>query len=186
MTPTGAVPGHRRFVGAVPPDTPFHFAIAGIAQPGQWEVGVGRIDGSGRLVRGGVMASSQGGAHVDFALGLKTIALTVGADWFDGVTLLSADGNEAVLNEGDYRTAIGRNGTARVMVDRPGSATRACVAYRAGIASDANGIPEAIRQGILRMTQLLYDAPDGVDASPPAAIAALWQPWRRLTLGGGQ
>ena len=33
--------------------------------------------------------------------------------------------------------------------------------YRAGIAAEANGIPEAIRQGIVRMTQHLHDARDG-------------------------
>ena len=104
----------------------------------------------------------------------------------DGVTLLFPDGVEAALNNGDYRTAIGRDGTARVTIDDPGSAVRVRVAYRAGIADGANAIPEAIRQGIVRMTQYLHDARDGTGATPPAAIAALWQPWRRLTLGGGR
>jgi hypothetical protein len=82
LTPTGAVPGHRRFAGTVPPDTPFHYAIAGVGQPGQWEAGLGRIDASGRLQRDTVAASSNGGLPVDFAPGLKTVALTVGAGWF--------------------------------------------------------------------------------------------------------
>lgn len=82
LTPTGAVPGHRRFADAVPVDTPFHYAIAGIAQPAQWEVGLGRIDSDGRLVRDTVASSSNGGGAVDFAPGLKTIALTASADWF--------------------------------------------------------------------------------------------------------
>lgn len=82
LTPTGAVPGHRRFAGNVPIDTPFHYAIAGVVHEGQWETGLGRIDTSGRLVRDTVAASSNGGALVDFAPGLKTIALTVGAGWF--------------------------------------------------------------------------------------------------------
>lgn len=82
LTPTGAVPGHRRFAGTVPAGVQFHYAVAGIAQPGQWEVGLGRIDGVGRLQRDSVAASSSGGGAVDFAPGLKTIALTVGADWF--------------------------------------------------------------------------------------------------------
>ena len=82
LTPTGAVPGHRRFSGVVPPGVSFHYAIAGIAHPAEWEVGTGRIGGDGRLLRDAVAASSAGGAAVDFAVGLKTIALTVGADWF--------------------------------------------------------------------------------------------------------
>lgn len=82
LTPTGAVPGHRRLADTVPPGASFHYAVAGIAQPGQWETGLGHLDGSGRLVRDSVAASSDGGARVDFAPGLKTIALTVGASWF--------------------------------------------------------------------------------------------------------
>ena len=82
LTPAGAVPGHRRFADAVPADTPFHYAIAGVALPGQWEVGQGRIDGEGRLQRDSVAASSEDAEPVDFAPGLKTLALTVGADWF--------------------------------------------------------------------------------------------------------
>lgn len=108
----------------------------------------------------------------------------------DGVTLLLPGGGEAVLGGGDYRMSIGDDGTARVTVDDPRGAARVRVAYRAGIAEGANGIPEAIRQGIVRMTQHLHDARDGArdgaGAAPPAVIAALWQPWRRLTLGGGQ
>ena len=104
----------------------------------------------------------------------------------DGVTLLRADGGARELGEGDYRTVIGRDGTAFVTVHDPGDAIRVCIAYRAGMAEGPNGIPEAIRQGIVRMTQHLHDARDGMGGAPPAAIAALWQPWRRLTLGGGR
>ena len=104
----------------------------------------------------------------------------------DAVDLLLPDGGEAALAAGDYRAAIDRDGTARVTIDDPRGAVRVRVVYRAGIAEGANDVPEAIRQGILRMTQHLHDARDGAGAAPPAAIAALWQPWRRLTLGGGQ
>lgn len=104
----------------------------------------------------------------------------------DEVTLLFPDGGEAVLSDVDYRTSIDRDGTAQVTVGDLRGAVSVRVAYRAGIAEGANGIPEAIRQGILRMTQHLHEARDGAGAAPPAVIAALWQPWRRLTLGGGQ
>ena len=82
--------------------------------------------------------------------------------------------------------SIGRDGTAHVTVNRPGDAERVRVAYRAGIAEGPNGVPEAIRQGIVRMTQHLHEARDGPGEAPPAMIAALWQPWRRRTLGGGR
>lgn len=90
LTPTGAVPGHRRFAGTVPADTSFHYAIAGIAHPDQWEVGLGRIDAEGRVIRDSVTASSNAGARVDFTTGLKTIALTVGAGWFGAADAAAA------------------------------------------------------------------------------------------------
>lgn len=104
----------------------------------------------------------------------------------DGVTLLSEDGTEYPLGAEAYRVTISRDGSARVVVFDPGDAARVRIAYRAGMAEGANGVPEAIRQGIVRMTQHLHDARDGTGAGPPAAIAALWQPWRRLTLGSGR
>jgi len=104
----------------------------------------------------------------------------------DAVTLLADGGGEVVPTADDYGVTIARDGTARLAISHPGDARRIRVAYRAGMADDVNRIPEAIRQGIVRMTQHLYDARDGADAAPPAVIAALWQPWRRLTLGGGR
>ncbi|MDO9361829.1 MAG: head-tail connector protein [Sphingopyxis sp.] len=101
----------------------------------------------------------------------------------DAVTLLAGD-SETVLQEGDYRMAIAPDGGARMTIAAPGDAKRVRVAYRAGMAGEANGVPEAIRHGIIRMTQHLYLARDGAGIAPPAAIAALWQPWRRVTLGG--
>lgn len=102
----------------------------------------------------------------------------------DAVTLLVADGGALPRGEDAYRVSIARDGTASVAVHDRGDAVYARIEYHAGMAAQANAIPEAIRQGIVRMTQHLHDARDGGGAAPPAAIAALWQPWRRLTLGG--
>ena len=103
LTPSGAVPGHRRFAGTVPVDRDFHYTIAGVAQPDQWEVGTGHLDSAGRLVRAAVAASSDGGARVDFAPGLKTIALTVAADWFEAQAMVAAE----MASVGDPVTALG-------------------------------------------------------------------------------
>lgn len=54
-----------------------------------------------------------------------------------------------------------------------------------GLAEDWNGIPEPLRQGIIRLVAHLYTHRDDADAGPPpTAVAALWRPWRRLRLGG--
>jgi len=104
----------------------------------------------------------------------------------DAVALLAADGSETVLAESGYSVTIARDGGAAILIHDRGAAQRARIAYRAGMAAMPNGIPEAIRQGIVRMTQHLHEARDGGGTAPPAAIAALWQPWRRMTLGGGR
>ena len=80
---SGAVAGHRAFAAAVPVGARFHYAIAGVTQAGEWETGEGRIDSNGKLERL-ALASSAGGAAVDLSPGLKLVALTVGAAWFDG------------------------------------------------------------------------------------------------------
>lgn len=60
--------------------------------------------------------------------------------------------------------------------------------YLAGLASEWTYLPEALRQGILLLAAHLYDQPrDGAARNgghqPPAAVTALWRPWRRLRLG---
>lgn len=99
------------------------------------------------------------------------------------VTGLVADGPNFALAADDWVEEIDRDGTAQLRIDAPGSAGRVRVTYRAGLAADANGVPEAIRQGLIRTIQHLHGARDDETREPPAIIAALWQPWRRLGLG---
>lgn len=130
------------------------------------------------IVRAGeeVAALREGAAR----LGARPVAAV------DEVTLILPDGGESTLDEAAYRVTIARDGTAHVAVHDARGARAAHVAYRAGMAANANGVPEAIRQGIVRMVQHLHEARDGAGSAPPAAVAALWQPWRRLTLGSGR
>ncbi|HYJ30006.1 MAG TPA: hypothetical protein VEW25_06660 [Allosphingosinicella sp.] len=79
----GAAPGHRRFADAGAGGATFHYAIAGVTHSDQWETGEGQLAGDDVLVRAPI-ASSAGGAAVDFLPGLKTVVLTVGAAWFAG------------------------------------------------------------------------------------------------------
>jgi uncharacterized phiE125 gp8 family phage protein len=52
----------------------------------------------------------------------------------------------------------------------------------AGIATDENGVPEPIRQGVLRLVAHLFSSRDGAGGDPPAAVTALWRPYRRMRL----
>ena len=99
-----------------------------------------------------------------------------------GVERLLVDGSAVVLAAGGFEAEIDAQGSARVRVFDL-AATRVRVTYRAGIAEDWNGVPEPLRQGIVRLVAHLFAHRDGVaDGALPAAVAALWRPWRRMRL----
>jgi len=104
----------------------------------------------------------------------------------EAVARLTGD-DETLLAAAAWQHEIDRDGAARVRVEAAGEATRLRVTYRAGLAAEANGVPEAIRQGLARMIQHLHEgrseARQELERAPPAIVAALWQPWRRMGLG---
>ena len=70
------------------------------------------------------------------------------------------------------------------MVTAPGSAARLAVRFTAGLAPSWETLPEALRHGILRLAahQHRERETSGAGPIPPAAVAALWRPWRRMRL----
>lgn len=62
-------------------------------------------------------------------------------------------------------------------------ASQLVVAYRAGLAPDWAGVPAALRGGIVRLAAHLHAQRNGDGAYPPAAVAALWRPFRRMPFG---
>lgn len=55
--------------------------------------------------------------------------------------------------------------------------------YTIGLGQDWNAVPEAIRQGILRLVAHQYEArSDPEVAALPHAVTALWQPYRKLRI----
>lgn len=52
----------------------------------------------------------------------------------------------------------------------------------AGLSADANGIPEPIRQGILRLAAFLFANRDAPIGDLPKAVTALWRPYRKAGL----
>ena len=98
------------------------------------------------------------------------------------ITGVSAGG--APLPGSAYETDIDLAGNGWVRLVAPDPTLAAVVTYSAGLAADWNGIPEPLRLGIVRLVSHLHahrDAPDAVGT--PAAVAALWRPWRRMRLG---
>ena len=96
---------------------------------------------------------------------------------------LPAEGAGVALPVGAYAVDIDAAGDGWVRIVTPGEAARVAVTYSAGVASGWSGLPEPLRQGIVRLASHLYAHRDADDeGAPPAAVAALWRPWRRMRL----
>lgn len=87
------------------------------------------------------------------------------------------------LASSDYGIDIDSSGDGWVRVSCAASATRIRVNGTAGMAENENDVPEPIRQGILRLVAHLFTARDGSGGDPPAAVTALWRPYRRMRVG---
>jgi uncharacterized phiE125 gp8 family phage protein len=100
----------------------------------------------------------------------------------EAVEQMAAEGGATPLPPGDYAVDIDANGDGWVRADA--AARRIRIDYRAGLAAGWADMPAALQQGVLRLAAHLYTyrADAGAQAEPPAAVAALWRPWRRLRL----
>ena len=102
-----------------------------------------------------------------------------------GIDGLPADGPRFALPVANYAVDLSADGTGTVQVSNPGSAGRIVVRFNAGLAASWTALPDGLRHGVLRLAAFQYrsredSAPPG--PLPPAAVAALWRPWRRLRL----
>ncbi|PWG01839.1 head-tail connector protein [Sphingosinicella humi] len=101
-----------------------------------------------------------------------------------GVEGVRSDGSAFAISAEAYAIDIDAHGEGWVRVSQAGDAVRIKVAYQAGLAADWASLPEALRQGMVRLTAHLFTHRDGPgDAGPPAAVTALWRPWRRMRIG---
>lgn len=96
------------------------------------------------------------------------------------VETLDVTGSPTPLPGGDYEIDIDSSGDGWVRVSGGGDARRVRVNGTAGMAVDENGVPEPIRQGVLRLVAHLFTSRDGTGGDPPAAVTALWRPYRRM------
>lgn len=100
------------------------------------------------------------------------------------VTMVSGvSGVDGPLPAMAYESDVDLAGTGWVRLLKSSAITMPVVRFRAGLGVDWNGIPEPLRQGLVRLVVHLFSHRDAVDAGPPpAAVAAMWRPWRRLRL----
>lgn len=98
------------------------------------------------------------------------------------VAAIDAAGIEQALAPADHAVDIDAAGEGWVRVTAP-VAGRIAVDFVAGMAPDWAGLPAPLRQGVVRLAAHLHAHRDEADdAGPPAAVAALWRPWRRVRL----
>lgn len=97
------------------------------------------------------------------------------------VELIDASGVASPLPSGAYAIDVDASGAGWVRLTSRADG-RMRVSGSAGMADDQNGVPEPIRQGVLRLVAHLFAARDGSGGAPPAAVTALWQPYRRMRL----
>ena len=117
--------------------------------------------------------------------------LAPGAQWqrlaltpirtIDEVALVAPDGSSTVLPAGAFEVDVDSRGEGWVRVAE-GADKKIRARGQAGLAVDPNGVPEPLRQGILRLIAHLFATRDGAGGEPPAAVTALWRPYRRMRL----
>jgi uncharacterized phiE125 gp8 family phage protein len=98
------------------------------------------------------------------------------------VATVEADGTTSPLASDSYTVDIdfAGDGWVRVAEGVPGDRVR--ISGTVGIAESENNVPEPIRQGVLRLVAHLFTIRDGDGGEPPAAVTALWRPYRRMSL----
>jgi uncharacterized phiE125 gp8 family phage protein len=124
---------------------------------------------------------------------IVTETITASAEWrrlsalpvtaIHNVTGIPAEGAPFSVPLAQYKTEIDSGGEGHIRITQPGSAGRVEISYSAGLSADWANLPESVRLGVLRLVGHLYTHRDaGDDAGPPAAVAALLRPWRRMRL----
>lgn len=101
-----------------------------------------------------------------------------------GVAALASDGTRSPLPVQTYAIDLDPDGHARVRLSGPASTPRLIVEMTAGLAPDWDNLPPGLRHGVIRLAADLYRdrTEPGAPRTPPAAVAALWRPWRALCL----
>lgn len=100
----------------------------------------------------------------------------------ESVEAVEVDGTAVALPVDAYAIDIDTAGEGWVRSTRAGDRRRLMVRYTAGMAAEMNGLPEALRQGIVRLAAEHFSARGTDGAAPPAVVSALWRPWRRMRL----
>jgi uncharacterized phiE125 gp8 family phage protein len=97
---------------------------------------------------------------------------------------LPAEGAAFALPAESYAVDIDASGDGWVRTVAPGAAGRVRVTLSAGAAAGWGDLPPPLAQGVVLLTAHLFEHREAGTA-PPAAVSALWRPWRRMRLSAG-
>ncbi len=146
------------------------------------------------LTRATATALALGEAYLGTAIVARPFedVIRVGPGWrlldakpvsaITGVTALPVGAAPYVLPVDRYAIDIDADGDGWVRVFEAAGVERVAVAYVAGVATAWSDVPAAVAQGVATLAAHLFEARTS-DAVPPAAIAALWRPYRRMRIG---
>jgi uncharacterized phiE125 gp8 family phage protein len=81
-----------------------------------------------------------------------------------------------------FASDVDSSGQGWVRITDPAITGVVEVSGSAGLAASQNAVPEPIRQGVLRLVAHLFASRDGAGGEIPAAVTALWRPYRRMRL----
>ncbi|MEM7568162.1 MAG: hypothetical protein AAF337_00065 [Pseudomonadota bacterium] len=115
----------------------------------------------------------QQGLH--FYLKGRPLVTLLSASWQSGTDEIGLDATS--LETGEH---LGRS-----FVELPTVTVgaRVTVEYRIGLGADWNGVPEALRLGMLRLIAHQYETRSSPGIDPlPGAVTALWQPYKEVRI----
>lgn len=101
-----------------------------------------------------------------------------------GAESVASDGGRAPIAPADYAIDVTVDGGAVFRLTRGLAHGRVAVRFTAGMAAGWSDLPDGLRHGAVRLAAHHYRQREDAakHAPPPAAVAALWRPWRRLRL----
>lgn len=102
----------------------------------------------------------------------------------DAVEGIGADGVRFLIDPGSYEIELEADGAGRVRLPTFADEARVAVRFTAGLAPEWGGLPDALRHGLIRLAAHQHREREAESAVPlpPASVAALWRPWRRMRL----
>lgn len=138
------------------------------------------------------------GSGEDMVLGRMTVTALRLAEAFVGQRLIARGFEDRVAADGAWHrltaepvTAI-TAGAFAMDIDaegvgwvRPSGGGVVVVNYTAGLAETWESIPPPLVHGIVLLAAHLFENRTH-DTAPPAAVAALWRPWRRVRAGSAR